>query len=81
MRAGKIQVIVQPGLFPSERTVSFRAGDRHYEMVVDQEDVADGTLVVYVVAERNGDAMIDLPRETFTSGSRIRIPTAELLPA
>jgi hypothetical protein len=75
----RLRVKVEPGLFPSERTVSFEAGGRQYSLVVDQRDVQDDTLPVYVVAEHEDEALIDLPRETFTSGSRVRIPRAALL--
>jgi hypothetical protein len=78
----RLRVRVEKGLFPSERTVSFEAGDRSYSLVVDEQDVApDDTLMVHVVDERGDEALVDLPRETFTSGSRVRIPTSELLPA
>jgi hypothetical protein len=78
----RLRVTVQPGMFPSERTVSFEAGGRNYTLVVDERDVAaDGTLVVHVVDQRDDEALVDLPRETFTSGSRVRIPRSVLLPA
>lgn len=78
----RIRVTIQPGGFPSERTVSFDAGGRSYALVVDAVDVApDGTLLVYVVDQRNGEALVDLPRDTFTSGSRVRVPASALLPA
>jgi hypothetical protein len=77
----RLRVDVQPGMFQSERTVSFEAGGRRYVMIVDEEDVRDGTLVVYVVDQRDDEALVDLPRDTFSSGSRVRIPNSALLPA
>lgn len=81
MKTGRIRVKVQPGLFPQERTVSFNAGNREYELVVDEEDIQDGTLQVYIVAQSGEEALIDLPRDTFSAGSRVRVPTSTLLPA
>lgn len=77
----RLRVEVQPGMFPSERTVTFEAGGRRYVLIVDEEDVKDGTLQVYVVAQGGDEALVDLPRDTFTSGSRVRIPRSDLLPA
>jgi hypothetical protein len=78
----RIRVHVEARGFPSERTVSFDAGGRTYSLVVDAVDVApDGTLLVYVVDQQNGEALVDLPRDTFTSGGRIRVPSSALLPA
>jgi hypothetical protein len=78
----RLRVRVEKGIFPSERTVSFETGGRNYSLVVDEQDVAaDNTLVVHLVGQQGDEALIDLPRETFTSGSRVRIATSELLPA
>jgi hypothetical protein len=77
----RLRVEVQPGMFKSERTVSFEAGGRRYVLMVDEEDVKDGTLAVYVVDQQGDEALVDLPRDTFSSGSRIRIPNSALLPA
>jgi hypothetical protein len=76
-----IQVKVGPGIFRSERSVSFEAGDRRYELIVDQANLVDDRLKVWLVAEFGDEALIDLPRETFSSGSRIRVPTSLLQPA
>jgi hypothetical protein len=82
MRRMRIRVKVEPGMFPSERAVSFNAGNQQYTLFVDQRDIRpDDTLEVYVVAENDKEAVIDLPKDTFTSGSRIRVPSSELLPA
>jgi hypothetical protein len=80
-RRSKIRVNVEPGTFSTERAVSFEAGGRRYNLLVDAEDVQDNTLTVYVVAERDDLAVIDLPRETFTSGSRVTIPKGALVTA
>ena len=75
-----IPVRVQSGVFSSERAVSFEAGGQTYNLIVDAQDVTGNTLEVDVVAVNDqGDvALIDLPRETFTSGTRIRVPVSFL---
>lgn len=78
----RLRVEVKPGMFQSERTVSFEAGGRRYVLVVDERDVAaDNTMRVYVVDESGEEALVDLPQETFSSGSRVRVPVSVLLPA
>lgn len=70
---------VGEGIFSFERSVSIEAGDKHYTLIVDNDMLQDDTLEVYVVAESDKEAIVDLPRETFTSGNRIRIPREYLL--
>lgn len=79
MGKSHLRVNVEAGMFDTERTVSFQAGERNYTLIVDEEDVQDNTLEVFVVAQDNGEAIVDLPRDTFTSGSRIRVPLGDLL--
>jgi hypothetical protein len=74
MKKGRIQVDVGQGSFSSERAVSFVAAGKKYSLVVDESDIENGMLVVYVVEEMGEEAIVDLPRETFTTGSRIRVP-------
>jgi hypothetical protein len=66
-------------MFQSERSVSFQVGDQAYNLIVDQSDVQNDTLSVYVVEQRGDEAVIDLPRDTFTSGNRILVPASYLL--
>jgi hypothetical protein len=80
MKTGRIRVKVRPGTFSSERSVSFEAGGKQYALIVDEADVRDDTLEVRVIAESGEEAVVDLPRDTFTSGNRIRIPASCLLP-
>lgn len=78
----RLQVTVGPGMFESERTVSIQGAGRRYVLVVDAQDISpDNTLKVYLVDQRGDEAWVDLPRETFSSGSRVRVPSAALLPA
>lgn len=75
MRDPHIRVRVTPGLFNSERNVSFDAGDRKYNLVVDVKDLfKEDSILVAIVDETAEELLVDLPRETFTSGNRIRVP-------
>lgn len=74
-----LRVKVGEGMFDTERTVSFQAGEKNYTLIVDEEDVKDNALEVYVVAQENGESIVDLPRDTFTSGSRIRVPSSLIM--
>ena len=62
MQRRRIRVKVRPGIFPSERAVSFEAGGKQYSLIVDERDIDEDTLTVYVVAEspERGEAVIDL---------------------
>jgi hypothetical protein len=81
MRAARIRVKVEQGMFPSERTVSFQIGGKSYTLIVDAADVQGDMLTVYVVEQGEREALVDLPRETFTTGNRIRIPNTHLVAA
>ena len=72
---------IGPGVFSTENTVSFEADGKEYSLLVDKDFLQNGTLEVQVVAEGEKEALIDLPRDTFTSGSRIRISKDRLIPA
>lgn len=74
IKKGWLPVDVKPGLFSSERSVTFDTGKAKYSLIVDQADLSGGNLAVYIVAEQGNEAVIALPRETFTSGSRVRVP-------
>lgn len=74
MKKARIRVDVGPGVFSSERSVSFQAGEISYAMLVDAEDVCDNTIPVSVLGEVGSDVWVDLPRETINAGRRVRIP-------
>jgi len=76
MRRGRIVVEIEAGMFETERSVSFRGVDQVYQLVVDLADVADGKLEVGILGESNGTVLVALPRDTFTSGSTVRVPRA-----
>ncbi len=78
MKKARLPVEVTPGMFRSELAVSFDAGGQRYSLIVDREDVEGNMLVVRLVQQEDGEAVIDLPRDTFTSGNRIRVPAALL---
>jgi hypothetical protein len=78
MKSALLPVKVSPGMFTSERVVSFEGIGKHYTLIVDEMDVEKGFLKVYVVAEGDREVIIDLPRETFTSGNRVRVPSVNL---
>ncbi len=81
-RAKLIQVSVRAGVFSSEREVSFAAGSKNYRMLVDRADVQPSNRIrVYVVTEAKNTALVELPRETFTTGNRVRVPKSVLLDA
>lgn len=77
----RIRVAVGPGMFSMEKSASFEANGQHYNLIVDASSIQGDTLEVRVISEGEEDAIIDLPRETFTSGNRIRISKSSLLPA
>ena len=81
MARGRLRVDqIGKGIFSTERSVSFEIGDYSYNLIVDEEDVRDSdrTLAVDVLGERGDRYLIDLPRETFTSGSRIFVPKSRV---
>jgi hypothetical protein len=76
----RLRVQVEKGVFKSERTVSFQGKDGRYSLIVDEEDVQDETIEVYVIARNEqGELLISLPNETFTSGNRALVREDELL--
>ena len=77
----RIRVSVGPGIFSSERSASFEINGQQYNMIVDESSIQGDTMEVRVVAEGEKEALIDLPRDTFTTGNRLRVPRAILLPA
>jgi hypothetical protein len=75
-----VRVKVEPGMFSSERYVSFQVEDKAYGLFVDEKDVAGDMMPVYLVAQQGDQAIIQLPRDTFTTGNRIQVPTSILQP-
>jgi hypothetical protein len=75
MKQARIQVTVSDGMFASERSVSFDAGDRKYHLLVDEDDVSGDEMNVNIVSAPDEDTyIVQLPRETFTTGHRVRVP-------
>jgi hypothetical protein len=79
--ARRLVVRVSPGVFQSERIVSFEVNSKSYSLILDEEEINEGTILVYLVNQGGDDALVDLPTETFDSGKRIRVPLTILLPA
>ena len=75
----RIKVNAGRGVFSSERSVTFDAGGQQYTLIVEKDDViSEGGhdyIEVDVLGSGDNEAIVDLPRETFTSGNRIRVPT------
>lgn len=81
MKRGRITVSVEKGMFESERSVSFDGIGQKYHLVVDAFDVVDNKLVVGILDEAQDSLLVALPKDTFTSGSTVRVPrtSVELL--
>ena len=58
--------------------VSFQEYGESYALFVDEQDVQGGLFTVYKVAQCGDEVLVDLPRETFTSGNRVRVSIAAL---
>lgn len=70
---------VEPGMFSTERYVAFEVGGQEYSLFVDQSSVQDHTLEVQVVESYSDRMLIELPRDTFTAGSRVYVPRDALV--
>ena len=75
-KRGRIEVVVEKGMFDSERSVSFDGVGQTYHLIVDELDVRDGKLEVGIVDESKDSLLVALPKDTFTSGSTVRVPRA-----
>jgi len=69
-----IKVEVLPGVFSSEKTVSFSNGSTRYQLVLDESQLIGGLLPVEILDESAESYLISLPSDTFTSGSTVRVP-------
>jgi hypothetical protein len=79
MQNAKIRVDVKPGVFRSERSVSFTAGTETYAMLVDELDVQGDTLNVRVLGESDDEVWVDLPRETLNTGRYVKLPRSSVI--
>lgn len=77
----RIRVDVGPGIFSMERSVSFEVNGEYYNSIVEAESLKGDELEVHVIADRGDNAIVDLPRDTMTTGNRILVPKTMLLPA
>jgi hypothetical protein len=76
MKRGRIVVTVEKGMFESERSVSFNGVGQTYHLVVDEHDVRDGKLEVGILDESLDTLLVALPKDTFTSGTTVRVSRA-----
>ncbi len=76
---------ITKAMFRDERIVKFQVGKKRFTAVVDGADVieteeprtdqwTDGLLKVEIVKTEEKSALIDLPRETTTTGKRMYVP-------
>ena len=73
--AFRIKVHVQPGMFASERTVSFTVDDQRYEVpAVDEFHLHGDDLDVEILDEAPGLLKIRLPSDTVAAGRTLWIP-------
>jgi hypothetical protein len=75
-----VRVKVEPGMFSHERfvTISTERGD--FYLYVDVSSLVGDLLKVFPVYQVDDEILIDLPQETLTTGSRIRVPREMLVP-
>jgi len=75
-----LKVKVEPGMFSHERfvTISTKNGDIY--LYVDASRLVGDLLRVFPVYQVDDEILIDLPQETLTTGSRIRVPREMLVP-
>lgn len=80
---------VGAGMFGSERSVSFQINGHEETAIVDAEDVivaepvqpsrvVDGLVRVHLIERGRGQALVDLPSDTFASGMRLIVPESLL---
>jgi hypothetical protein len=70
-----IKVQVSPGVFSSEKTVSFSTGFATYQLVLDESQLFNGvSLPVEIIDETADGYLVSLPTDTFTSGSTVHVP-------
>ncbi|HET6382279.1 MAG TPA: hypothetical protein VFJ58_02720 [Armatimonadota bacterium] len=74
IQRASLHVEVADGSFPHEKVVTFLAGAQKYSLFVDERDVNGRSIDVAVVAFNGDSVLIDLPSDTFTSGSRVWVP-------
>ena len=71
-----LEVEVSEGLFVSERNCRFAVGDRYYNLICDESSVDGTKMDIYVLEDTGTQATVRLPRETFSSGDTIHVPSS-----
>ena len=78
-RVGYISVTVNPGVFKSERMVSFAdASGQTISLLVSDKDLQDTRLRVDVLDGTPESTLIGLPRDPFSGSSRLVMPAARV---
>jgi hypothetical protein len=81
MRDGlALKVKVEPGMFSHERFVTISTGNGDFYLYVDVSSLVGDLLRVFPVYQVDDEVLVDLPQETLTTGSRIRVPREMLVP-
>lgn len=70
---------VEPGVFTSERSISFVAGDRKVALLVDAGDVEGDLLRVTVTGEHDGKVRVRLPRDPANGGRDVTIDAGDVV--
>lgn len=80
MITARLQATVRPGMFRSERIVSFEdvRGQRHSIIADSQSCPDDASCFVSVLAQNETTVDIELPRETITGAVRFTVPRAAI---
>jgi hypothetical protein len=72
---------IGPGLHPSETVVEVRTIDRPEKLVVDRKSIQDQSISAGLrpLAQKNGQWLIELPRETMSGTWRVWVSRNELI--
>ena len=82
MTKALLNACVEPGMFSNERSVRFISEGRHYSFLCDKSNtVGEDRVAVQVLEADDHHAVVALPGECFSGGSRARVPRSMLLPA
>jgi hypothetical protein len=73
---------VGEGLHPRERMAEIKTSEGPEYLILDEQTVKGGSIEVgFPVRVRNGDYLIELPRETVRGAWRVWVPRSEVIEA
>lgn len=81
MDLGKLKVKVDPGIFSTERSVSFDLDGRRYAILVDLSELDGDELLVRIVEASDERLVIELPSAPPSGGKRVIVPRSVVLAA